>query len=107
MSQSAAPEVKPLGDENHHYWLAVAMAKAAGVDLQKAMDEGTLSHEDWAGLVTRCRGCDWERDGGCGRWLKLALESDDTSDVPETCVNRTVFDRIERVSDRPTAANND
>ena len=56
MSQSAAPEVKPLGDENHHYWLAVAMAKAAGVDLQKAMDDGTLSHEDWAGLVTRCRG---------------------------------------------------
>ena len=105
MSQSAAPEIKPLGDENHHYWLAVAMAKAAGVDLQKAMDDGSLSHQDWAGLVTRCRGCDWERDGGCGRGLKLALESDETSDVPGTCGNRAVFDRIETGPGDVVAAN--
>lgn len=105
MSQSAAPEVKPLGDEIHHYWLAVAMAKAAGVDLQKAMDDGTLSHEDWAGLVTRCRGCDWEREGGCGRWLKLALETDGAVGVPNSCVNRAVFDRIETASGDVIAAN--
>lgn len=106
MSQSAAPEIKPLGDEIHHYWLAVAMAKAAGVDLQKAMDDGTLSHQDWAGLVNRCRGCDWERDGGCGRWLKLALEAEGANDVPGTCVNRSVFDRIDAASEGVTPANN-
>ena len=105
MSQPAATEIKPLGDENHHYWRVVAMAKAAGVDLQQAMDDGTLSHEDWAGLVTRCRGCDWEREGGCGRWLKLALAADGPSEVPGPCVNRAVFDRIEATAEGPSPAN--
>lgn len=94
MRPRAATDIKPLGDETHHYWLAVSMAKAAGIDLQAAMDEGRISHEDWAGLITRCRGCDWEREGGCGRWLKLALEDPGNAEVPASCVNQKTFEDV-------------
>lgn len=94
MLRKAATEIKPLGNETHHYWLAVAMAKAAGVDLQQALEDGQISHQDWAGLVTRCRGCDWEREGGCGRWLKLALDDAATAEVPDLCANQSAFERI-------------
>lgn len=80
---------KPLGDPVTHYFLATSMAKAAGVDLVKAADEGALTQEAWAEVVHRCRDCDWERDGGCGRWL--ALKEAGTAKVPGTCVNQDVF----------------
>lgn len=91
MRATEEDEVKPLGDEIHHYWLAVSMAKAAGVDAQAALEEGRLSQEAWAGLVTRCRGCDWERDGACQRWMTLALAEEPGVDVPEPCENRDIF----------------
>ncbi|MCA8882557.1 MAG: hypothetical protein KDA50_02185 [Rhodobacteraceae bacterium] len=80
---------KPLGDPISHYWLAVSMAKAAGVDLVAAMDEGKLTQQDWAGMVQRCRGCDWERDGGCSRWL--SFQEDGGAVVPGSCVNQATF----------------
>ncbi len=60
--------MKPLGPEREHYWLALSMAKAAGVDLQEAIDTGRFSQEKWARTVTRCRGCEW--GGECPEWLK-------------------------------------
>jgi len=81
---------RPLGDENRHYWLAVAMAKATGTDLQAALDEGRLSHADWAALVTRCRGCDWAK--GCECWL--AKQEPGAAGVPATCVNASVFEGL-------------
>lgn len=80
---------KPLGDPITHYWLALSMAKAAGVDLVAAMEDGTLTPENWAGMVERCRGCDWERDGGCSRWLSFQDGGD--AIVPGSCVNQSVF----------------
>ncbi|GGF61861.1 MULTISPECIES: DUF6455 family protein [Mameliella] len=73
-----------LGDETEHYWLVQRMAKATGVDLVGAMDAGLLTQEDWAGLVTRCRGCTWSE--GCGQWLNKPV--DDTRSFPGTCLNR-------------------
>jgi len=87
-------ENKPLGEENHHYWRVVAMAKAAGLDLQEALEDGRLSQEEWAGLVQKCRGCDWEREGGCGRWLNLALAKEAPSETPSTCVNHDRFEAL-------------
>lgn len=83
----APPNPRPLGDENRHYWLAVAMAKATGTDLQAALEEGRISHADWANLVTRCRGCDWVE--GCDCWL--AKQEAGTADAPKTCVNSDFF----------------
>jgi len=81
---------KPLGDPVTHYWLAKSMAVAAGVDLAHEMEAGRMTQDDWAGLVQRCRGCDWQRaGGGCGRWL--ALQTPGEAEIPETCDNRDTF----------------
>lgn len=81
---------KPKGDPVDHYWLAMRMAQATGVDLAAAMADGALTQEDWSGVVERCRSCGWELDGGgCGRWL--ALQDPGTATPPKSCVNETVF----------------
>ena len=51
--------MKPLGPTGEHYFLALGMAKAAGVNLQAAIEEGPFDQAQWADLVQRCRGCDW------------------------------------------------
>ncbi|SNT18938.1 DUF6455 family protein [Antarctobacter heliothermus] len=75
---------QPLGNATDHYWLVQRMAKATGVDLVRAVDVGLLSQVDWAGLVTRCRGCTWAE--GCGHWLDAP--GDDIRALPTPCVNR-------------------
>ena len=84
---------KPLGETVTHYWLALTMARAVGVDLVAEMDAGRLSPGDWADLVQACRGCDWERDGGgCGRWLSLQIPGE--APIPSSCVNHATFERL-------------
>jgi len=89
----AAPvsgDPKPLGDPVKHLWLARSMAKAAGVDLAASQDAGLLPQEDWADMVHRCRGCDWERSGGCHEWL--ADQDQGVAVVPGACANVKTFD---------------
>ncbi|MDV7142441.1 DUF6455 family protein [Tropicimonas sp. TH_r6] len=78
--------MKPLGPQRDHYWLALSMAKAAGVDLQAAIDEGRFSQTKWAETVHRCRGCDW--GGDCPHWLH---ENPEAEAAPENCVNAKLF----------------
>ncbi len=81
--------VKPaklvLGPENEHYWLVKRMAKATGIDLVKAAEANIMTQEDWAGIVTHCRGCDWAE--GCGRWLDQTTEVQRA--LPTPCINRS------------------
>lgn len=84
---------KPLGDRKTHYWLVQSMAKAAGVDLAAEMEEGRLTQADWSGVVKRCRGCGWEREGGgCSRWLSFQVPGE--ADVPDACVNQATFQAL-------------
>ena len=83
-----------LGDKTEHYWLVQRMAKASGVNLVRAVEEGLLSQADWAGIVTRCQGC--RRAGDCEHWLDAPI--DDTRDVPSPCRNRNRFvDLLDRM----------
>ena len=84
------PHPHPLGPENRHYWLAVTMARKTGADMQRALDDGVISHQDWATLVQRCRGCGWAE--GCNRWM--AAQDDAAADVPQACPNAPVFERV-------------
>lgn len=77
-----------LGDETEHYWLVQRMAQATGTDLVAAMEDGALSSADWAGMVTRCRGCTWT--DGCGHWLDDP-EAGGARPVPQDCENRARF----------------
>ncbi len=78
--------MRPLGPQREHYWLALSMAKAAGVDLQAAMMSGHFDQKKWAKTVHRCRGCEWGRD--CPDWLKT---NPDVDAAPDSCVNAKVF----------------
>ena len=81
---------KPLGDPVKHLFLARSMAKAAGVDLEALQAAGHLPQDAWAGMVQRCRGCDWERSGGCHEWLDR--QEPGAAIVPQACANVKMFD---------------
>ena len=83
--------VRPLGDEKRHYWLALGMAQASGADLQRALDEGRITHQDWAEVVHRCRGCAWAE--GCDCWMK-SQDADTKSRVPQACQNVSFFEDV-------------
>ena len=83
--------VRPLGDEKRHYWLALGMAQASGADLQRALDEGRITHGDWAEVVARCRGCAWAE--GCDCWL-AAQDPATASAIPQACPNASFFEAV-------------
>lgn len=80
-----------LGDEVRHYWLVQRMARATGTDLVAATRQGDLDQKTWAGMVQRCRGCDWASE--CQRWLDCPDEAPRAT--PETCQNRKMFQRLQ------------
>lgn len=82
--------VHPLGDEKRHYWLALGMAQTTGADLQRALDEGRITHSDWAEVVHRCRGCGWTE--GCDCWMKAQERG--SAEVPAACPNAGFFARV-------------
>ncbi|WP_417205539.1 DUF6455 family protein [Antarctobacter sp.] len=84
MTGSRPPAPQPLGDEVEHYWLVQRMAKATGVDLVRAVEDGLLTQDGWARIVSRCRGCTWA--DGCGHWLDAPVEGD--RPLPDLCINR-------------------
>lgn len=84
-----ADRVRPLGPEKEHYWLALSMAQAIGLDLQAEIDASRFSLADWAEAVRRCRGCDWARQ--CPGWLAAHSEADH---APGTCANADRFNAL-------------
>lgn len=85
--------MKPLGDRTEHYWLAQRMAQLTQTDLVAAMAQAELSQEDWAEMVERCRGCNWE--AGCNRYVAAHERMALTEEVaPESCVNKNRFKRL-------------
>lgn len=80
---------RPLGDEITHYWLALGMAKAVGLDLQAEIEAGRFSQEAWADTVQHCRGCTWA--WRCPGWMAAhpTIEA-----APETCVNAARFNAL-------------
>lgn len=91
------PSPRPLGDARRHYWRALRMAQATGVDLQHAMDAGVITSGDWAGSVDRCRGCGWDK--GCGAWL--ATQKTGAADLPQACPNAALFARAAAAVNAP------
>ncbi|WP_397542884.1 DUF6455 family protein [Roseovarius salis] len=76
----------PLGDPRRHYWLLQDMARATGVDLVRAFEEGRLGQNEWAETVERCRACGWA--GGCRAWLASGVVD---AAPPRPCRNRARF----------------
>jgi hypothetical protein len=86
-AKGARTMTRPLGDPIEHLHLIRHMAQVTGVDLAASMAEGRLDQEEWAGMVTRCRGCQWA--SGCQKWLALPPEMDGVPALPPVqCVNK-------------------
>lgn len=75
-----------LGDPRRHYWLVQGMARAVGVDLARAFEDGRIDRRDWAETVERCRACDWV--DGCRAWLAAGGAA---HVPPGPCRNRARF----------------
>ena len=77
-----------LGNRHRHYWLLQRMARQTGVDLAAASAAGRLNAQEWAAMVTACRGCDWSR--GCEAWLRRGSRREGATPAvaPEPCRNR-------------------
>ena len=91
--------MRPLGPQRDHYWLALSMAKAAGVDLQAAIMSGHFDQKKWAKAVHQCRGCAWGHD--CSDWLKANRA---VGAAPESCVNAKVFAALKAAQEEANAA---
>jgi hypothetical protein len=70
------------------------MARATGTDLATAMQDGELSTDDWAQMVTNCRGCSCVQ--ACRDKLATLERTGTLTDAPDYCENRASFDRLAR-----------
>ena len=84
-----------LGDPNRAFWLTRSVARTVGVNLLVAIDQGKLSVEDYAGMVTRCRMCPHPET--CEVWL--AANGTGAPLVPDHCVNATSLNRVAKTGD--------
>lgn len=90
------PATSPLGPISDHLSLVRRMARATGVDLAAALQDGAITSAEWAQMVTNCRGC--ANAVGC-RVRLAALEIADQQDAaPDYCENRAGFDALTRPS---------
>lgn len=78
----------PLGDAMQHLQLLVRMGKHLGADLVEAFEAGKISPEDWAEMITSCRGCDAPEH--CRTWLECQERAEGevkTDPPPNYCCN--------------------
>lgn len=78
--------MQTLGNAREHFWRVIKMAKANRVDLSDALDEGRIDIEDYADMITGCRGC--QQVGQCD---KLLARRPSLDIAPDYCVNRSTF----------------
>ena len=79
-----------LGEPNRAFWLTRSVARTVGVNLSEAMNEGRLSADEYAGLVTRCRMCPHPET--CEVWL--AANGAGAPLVPDHCANAEPLNRM-------------
>ena len=89
----------PLGDAMQHLQLLARMGKHLGADLVEAFEAGKITQEDWAEMITSCRGCDAPE--GCRSWL----ENQDHTEVaakaarpPAYCCNAARLLKLREIS---------
>ncbi len=78
------------GNARDHFWRVIKMAKATQVDLSTALDEGAITLDKYAGMITGCQGC--ENVGRCDR---LLAQQERLNAAPSYCKNRDVFAKLQ------------
>ena len=80
----------PLGNARAHFWRVIKMANATDVDLSSALDEGRITSQAYADMITGCQGC--AQVGKCDR---LLAQRPELPDAPDYCVNKATFADLE------------
>ncbi len=75
-----------IGSEQDHTMLLQTMGKVVEVNFAAVFDTEALDLEEWTGMVTSCRGCEWV--SGCRKWLRAAKRGDE---CPMQCRNRAAL----------------
>jgi hypothetical protein len=78
--------MQTLGDAREHFWRVIKMADACEVDLSTALDENRINIDEYADMITGCRGC--TQVGKCDR---LLADAPKLARAPEYCENRETF----------------
>lgn len=79
--------MKPLGRLRRRLRLVSGMARATGVDLVAAHENGVLDQHAWAQMVQTCRRCRWS--GRCKAWLADPARAAAPDAPPAECLNRS------------------
>lgn len=78
--------MKPLGDSNTHFWRMHRMARSTGTDLVLAFKTDDLPVQDYAAMLTACRGCAYP-----GRCDRILSQLPARADAPSFCANQQGF----------------
>lgn len=81
---------RTLGDPARHFFMTRSVARAMGIHLGDAMQDGHLAPEAYSAMVTRCRACPMVAN--CETWL--ATQTSGAAKPPEGCCNGDAFLRI-------------
>lgn len=81
--------MQTLGNARDHFWRVIKMAKANRVNLSDALEDGQINVEEYADMITGCRGC--TQVGACD---KLLAAQPALTEAPDYCVNRKTFAQL-------------
>jgi hypothetical protein len=79
--------MQTLGDPLRHLRLMARMGKVVGADLSASFAAGDFDQQDWAAMITRCRGC--SEVHRCERFLAAHEQTDSPRSIApmEGCRN--------------------
>jgi len=79
-----------MGDPARHFWLTRSVGRSMGINFSEALNEGRISAEGYAKLVTECRKCGFVKQ--CENWL--AHTTSDHSEAPPNCTNAAALNDL-------------
>ncbi|MBU2963739.1 hypothetical protein KO516_23495 [Citreicella sp. C3M06] len=83
---------RPLGDPARHFWMTRSVARVMGLSLAEEMRCGRLEAEEYARMVTSCRGCPVV--SSCESWL--GRQTCIAASAPQGCCISATLARLRR-----------
>ncbi len=82
-----------IDDTDRHFWLTRSVARVAGVNLSRAIGNGSLDPSDYAEMVAECqtRGC----QSACEAWL--ARQTDWPATPPPFCAHARILRQLRQI----------
>ncbi|MCR8549626.1 DUF6455 family protein [Salipiger sp. P9] len=82
-----------LGDPARHFWMTRSVARAMGLNLSEEMLSGRLEPDDYADMVTCCRGCALVE--ACEKWL--GTQTAVSAAPPPGCCNGMMLAQLKKL----------